>query len=122
MRYSTLAIAFACVIASGCATTQRSYQTTTTVSPAGPQQYTIGWTIQEAEDNGNENVLSTPRITVQAGTEGNIKVCDKSEENGVFCTALVNKTTHGLEALTTVTIKKDGQTTLNTSQKTIVKE
>lgn len=122
MRYSILAAVLASVMVSGCATSQKSYQTTTTVSPAGQQQYTIGWTIQATEEDGSENVLSTPRVTVQAGSEGSIKVCDDNEENGVFCTALVTKTPQGLEALTTVTVKKNGKAMLKTSQKTIVKE
>lgn len=122
MRYSILAVVLACLMASGCATAQKSYHTTTTVSPAGQQQYTVGWTITSTEEDGSENVLSSPRVTLQAGKEGKIEVCNETEENGVFCTALVKKTTQGLEALTTVTIKEDGKTTLNTSQKTVVKE
>jgi hypothetical protein len=121
MKYGTLAIVLAGVMVAGCVPTQKSYQTTTTVSPAGQQQYTVGWTIQSTGDDGKD-ILTTPTVTVSAGTEGEIKVCDENEENGVFCTALVNKTATGLEAVTTVTVKENRKTVLNTLQKTAVNQ
>jgi type II secretory pathway component GspD/PulD (secretin) len=120
MKYGTLAIVLAAIMVAGCATTQKSYQTTTTVSPAGPQQYTVGMTIQATGEDGKQDVLSTPKITVPAGEEGRITVGDEKEENGVFCTVLVEEKANGLETLTTVIVKEDGRTMLNTSQKTLV--
>jgi type II secretory pathway component GspD/PulD (secretin) len=122
MKSAMLAGVLATVMVAGCVTTQKSYQTTTTVTPAGQGQYTVGWTIQATEENGNQSILSTPTVTVPAGTEGEIKVCDEKQQDGVFCTALVNETPNGLETLTTVTVKEKGKTTLNTSQKTLVKK
>ncbi len=111
----------AAVMVAGCATTQKSYQTTTAVSPAGqPQQYMVEFKIRETGEDGKQNVLSAPRVTVKAGQEGQIKVCGEKEENGVFCTALVKETANGVEVHTTVTVKEDGTKVLNTLQKTVV--
>ena len=120
MKYTTLAVVLAAVMVAGCATTQKAYQTTTTVSPAGKQRYTVGITIQATAENGEQDVLSTPTITVPAGEEGKITVGDEKEENGVFCTVLVEEKENRLEALTTILVKEDGRTMLNTSQKTLV--
>ncbi len=105
MNYGTLAIVLAAIMVAGCATTQKSYQTTTTVSPAGQQQYTVGMTIQATGEDGKQDVLSTPKITVLAGTEGRITVGDEKEENGVFCTVLIEEKDNRLEALTTILVK-----------------
>jgi hypothetical protein len=131
MKHTTLAFVLAAVITlafvlatdmvAGCDTTQKAWQTTTTVSPIGQQQYTVGWTIQSTGDDGKD-ILTTPNVTVSAGTEGVIRVCGANEENGVFCTALVNKTATRLEVITTVTIKENGKTVLNTLQKTAVNQ
>lgn len=131
MKQTTLAFVLAAVITlafvlttdmvAGCDTAQRAWETTTTVSPIGQQQYTVGWTIQSTGDDGKD-ILTTPTVTVSAGTEGVIRVCGANEENGVFCTALVNKTATGLEVITTVTIKENGKTVLNTLQKTAVNQ
>jgi len=77
-------------------------------------------TIQATAEDGQQDMLSTPKITVPAGEEGQIKVGDEKEENGVFCTVLVEEKANGLETLTTVIVKEDGRTMLNTSQKTLV--
>ena len=84
-------------------------------------QYTVGWTIQSTGDDGKD-ILTTPNVTVSAGTEGVVRVRGANEENGVFCTALVNKTATGLEVVTTVTIKENWKTVLNTLQKTAVNQ
>ncbi len=120
MKYGPLAFVLAAIMVAGCATTQTSYRTTTTVSPAGPKQYTVCMTIQATAEDGQQDMLSTPKITVPAGEEGQIKVGDEKEENGVFCTVLVEEKANGLETLTTVIVKEDGRTMLNTSQKTLV--
>jgi len=120
MKYGTLAFALAALLFAGCATTQKSYQTTTTVSPAGLKQYAIDMTIQATGEDGKQDVLSTPKITVIAGKEGQIRVCDEREENGVICTVLVEEKENSLETLTTILVKEDGKTMLNTSQKTLV--
>ena len=120
MRRVAIAIALAAIMGTGCATTERSYQTSATVTPAGqPHQYTVEFRITEV---GREKVLNAPRVTVNAGQEGQIRVCDEKEDNGVFCTALVTETESGLEALTTVTVKADGKETLSSSQTTIIKK
>ena len=122
MRYASLAIALAAVMVAGCATTPKSYQTTTTVSPAGQQQYTVEFRIQETAEDGTQNVLSAPTAVTMAGKEATIKVCDEKEEDVIFCTVLVNETANGVEALTTITVKEDGKKILSTSQKTVMKK
>ena len=117
----TLAFVIATDMVAGSDTTQKAWHTTTTVSPIGQQQYTVGWTIQSTGDDGKD-ILTTPNVTVSAGTEGVVRVRGANEENGVFCTALVNKTATGLEAVTTVTVKENGKTVLNTLQKTAVNQ
>jgi uncharacterized lipoprotein YajG len=120
MKHATLAVVLAAMMVAGCATTKKSYQTTTTVSPAGQQQYTVGMTIQATGKDGKQDVLSTPKITVSVGKEGRITVGDEKEVNGVFCTVLVEENANRLETLTTIIVKEDGKTMLNTSQKTLV--
>ena len=122
MKYGTLAIVLAGVMAAGCVTTQKAYQTTTTVSPVGQQQYTVGWTIQTTEKDGSQRILSTPKVTVPAGMEGKVELSDDKEGNGVFCSVLVNEKANGFETLTTVIVKENGKTMLHTSQKTLVKK
>ena len=122
MKYAALAVVLAAAMVAGCATTQKSYQTRITVAPAGQQRYTVGMTIQATAENGEQDVLSTPKITVPAGEEGRIKVGDEKEENGVFCTVLVEEKANGLETRTTVIVKEDGKTMLNTSQTTLVEK
>ena len=56
------------------------------------------------------------------GEKGQLIVCDKTEENGLFCTAIVNDKKAGLETLTRITIKENGKTLLDTSHKTLVKK
>ena len=121
MKYTTLAFVLVAVMVAGCGTTQKAWQTTTTVSPTGQQQYTVGWTIQSTGGDGKD-ILTTPNVTVSAGTEGVVRLPGANEENGVFSTALVNKTATGLEAVTTVTVKENGKTVLNTLQKTAVNQ
>jgi type II secretory pathway component GspD/PulD (secretin) len=48
-------------------------------------------TIQATGEDGKQDILSTPKITVAAGKEGRISVGDEKEENGVFCTVLVEE-------------------------------
>jgi outer membrane murein-binding lipoprotein Lpp len=120
MKYGTLAFVLAAIMVAGCATTQKSYQTTTTVTPEGQQQYTVGMTIQATGEDGKQDILSTPKITVAAGKKGQINVGDEKEENGVFCSVLVEEKENRLEALTTILVKEGGRTVLNTSQKTLM--
>ena len=121
MRYESVVIALAAVMLAGCATTHKSYQTTTTVSPVGQQQYTVEFNIQETAGDGTQNLLSAPKLITKAGEEATIKACDEKEEDGIFCTAIVNEIADGIEALTTITVKEDGKKVLNTSQKTVMK-
>ena len=74
MKYTTLAFVLVAVMVAGCGTTQKAWQTTTTVSPTGQQQYTVGWTIQSTGGDGKD-ILTTPNVTVSAGTEVVVRVC-----------------------------------------------
>ena len=117
MRCAALVIALVAIMAAGCATTERSYQTSTTVAPAGPAHvYTVEFKIWQTGKDGEQTLLGAPMITLKAGEKARISMHDKKKESGIFCTALVTETESGLEALTTVIVKEEGTETLNTSQ------
>lgn len=98
------------------------YRTTTTVSPADQQQcYTVAFTIHEKGKDGKDVLGSAPTMSLPVGEEGFMEV-GKKEEGGIFCTALVNETAKSVEALTTVTVKDDGENIFNTCQKTVMKK
>ena len=73
-------------------------------------------------ENGKPVNRSTPRITVPVGEEGRFTVGDEKEMNGVFCTVLVEENANRLETLKTIIVKENGETMLNTPQKTLVEK
>lgn len=68
------------------------------------------------------SVSSTPKLVVKAGQEGQIKIGDENEENGVFCTALVKETDASIEAITSVTVKEKGSEKMSNSQSVTMKK
>jgi hypothetical protein len=75
----------------------------------------VKFKIMEIENDGKNKVIGAPYCEVQAGEESTISVA-KNEESGLFCTAIVNETEGGIEAVTTVVVKENGTEKLNTSQ------
>lgn len=122
MKYGILAIAIAAIIVTGCAPTPaaKAYQTTVTVKPVSAQRYSVDVSIVATDEDGKQDILSTPGITLPPGEEGQVKVGNNTEGNGVFCTMLIEEKPGKVEALTTVVIKEEGITVLNTTQKTVI--
>jgi hypothetical protein len=111
-------------LCAGCATTQQSYTTDVTVWRSDtPQQYVVEFKVSKTPlqgTKGETDLLSAPKMTVKAGQEAEIKVCDEKEDNGVFCKALVKEDGAGVNASTRVVVKAGGRETLNSAQNMIL--
>jgi hypothetical protein len=106
-----------------------AYRTEATVTPSDTaHQYVLQFVITELAKDGKTNVLNRPKVIVEAGQEAQIMVGeehtvgDQRRQSGIFCTAIVRETAAGVEAVTTVTIKKNGIEKLSTSQSMAVKK
>ena len=98
------------VVGSSCMTAQASYRTETTVTPgAQADEYVVHIKIMDSAKQGNEAVLSAPKLHVKTGEEGKCTVSDLNEQNGLFCTAIVNEIEGGIEAVTSVVMKHNGE-------------
>lgn len=130
MKIRIVALALGVLICAGCATTQRSYKTDMRITPGGiPHEYIVEYKITKIFKNlsgvskeEGENILSSPKLTVTAGREGQVKVCDSAEQNGVICTALVKENAEGIEAVGSIIVKEKGQEILSSSQNIIIKK
>ena len=119
---AVLVAALICAIVAGCAAAPRSYRTSAAVAPSGePHIYTVDFSISHVGEDGETRVLSSPRISVKAGQEGQIMICDEDGRNGYSCTALVTEREDGIEAVTRITVKEEGEEELCNSQSMIVK-
>ncbi|MEI6210143.1 MAG: hypothetical protein WCR06_00825 [bacterium] len=120
MKKRMIVLALAGIVCGGCATTQQSYRTEVTVRCAdAPQQYIVEFKVIQARTHGQKSetdFLSAPTITIKAGEEEEIKVCDEGEHNGVFCKALIKNEGGTINAATTVIVKTRDREALNTSQ------
>jgi len=123
MKYGILAIVIAAIMVTGCAPrpATKSYETTVTVEPVSDPRYAVHVSIVATHEDGKQDILSTPGITLPPGEEGQVNVPSDKEGNGIFCTMLINEKPGKVEALTTVVIKEDGMKVLNTTQKTVIK-
>jgi len=93
-----------------------AYRTDVKVSPAGiPHQYVVEFKIAETAPDGTTKLFS-PKITVTAGQEAEVKASEREDRDGVFCKALVKEHGDSVEALTTVTVKTGGIETMSSSQ------
>ena len=100
-----------------------TYRTETTVTPSDTaHQYVVQFRITEVAKHGKTNVLSAPKVVVEAGQEAQVMVGEQGGQSGIFCTAIVREIAPGVEAVTTVTIKKNGIEKLSTSQSMAVKK
>jgi hypothetical protein len=116
-------ITLAGLILCTCINAHAGYRTEATVTPGtDAHQYVVQFKIMDVENDGKTKVLATPLIVVQAGKEGTISVYKEKEESGLFCTALVNETEGGIEAVTTVVVKEKGTEKLSTAQSVTVKK
>jgi len=92
------------------------------VKPVSDQRYAVDVSIVATHEDGKQDILSTPGITLPPGEEGQVKMPSDKEGNGLFCTMLINEKPGEVEALTTVVIQEHGIKVLNTSQKTVIKK
>jgi hypothetical protein len=130
MKTTISALALGVLICTGCATTQRSYKTDLRIIPGNVfHTYVVEYKITETSkslsgtiEQENANILSVPALTVFAGREGQMKVCDPAEQNGVICTALVKENDEGIEAVTSVLVKEKGRTILNSLDNISIKK
>jgi hypothetical protein len=120
MQKAIVGLALLGVMCAGCATTQPSYTTDITVRRSDtPQQYVVEFKVSKTQLQGTKgatDLLSAPKMTVKAGQEGEIKVCDDNENNGVFCKALIKEDAAGVNAATRIVVKVAGMETLNSAQ------
>jgi hypothetical protein len=127
MRYGTIIIILAAIMVTGCATTDKSYQTGVTVTPLKrPHEYCVEFTISEKEGDGKSRILSKPMVVCNAGQEAALSSHStlyegKVRNRSVSGTVLVTEAKSRVEAVTTLNIKEDGKEVLNTSQTMIVK-
>ncbi len=112
----------AIVITPGKGTPPNTYGVRLKVAPVAGEanQFMVEFLISEKQPDGEENLLSTPKLTMLGGTEGTIKVVDEGEKNGVICTATVIPKANELQVDTSVTIKEDGRVLWSCSQETTV--
>jgi hypothetical protein len=123
LKHGILTIAIATIMVTGCAPrpAAKSYETTVTVKPVSNQRYAVDVSIVATGEDGKQDILSTPGITLAPGEEGQVNVPSDKEGNGLFCTMLIIEKQGKVEALTTVVINEDGIEVLNNSQKTVIK-
>ena len=121
MKKTIIAMAMGVLICSGCTSTQKSYQTSATVTQTKQaHQYTVEFKIKDIEGK-TENIVSAPKLIIKAGEKGEVRLCDEGGNNGVFCTALVTENENWIEAITKVTIKSEGKEDLSNTQTIIIK-
>lgn len=121
MRQRIVRALMAAGICGTCVAGQPSYKTEVKISPAATvHEYIVEFKITSTGKDGKPDVVGAPRITVNAGQEGRIKICDREERDGVFCIALVNENEGSVDALTSVIVKARGQETLNCAQNVVV--
>jgi len=100
-----------------CVAAQAGYRTEATVTPgAEAHEYVVQFKIMDVAKDGKAKVLSAPKIVVQAGKEGTVRVADEQADSGFLCTALVNETEGGIEATTALVVKEKGAEKLSTAQ------
>ena len=122
MRRTIIGLVVAGAICAGCGAPRRLYRTEATVAPAPTaHHYTVEFRIAELGRDGKAVVLSAPRLTVKAGQDGQIKVCDAREWNGIFCSARVDESDAAVQATTTVVVRSRGKATVNNAQTITVK-
>ena len=113
--------ALAGLMLGGCATAPHSYRTDVKVSPtASPHQYKVDFNLAEVGPDGAATTMSSPSITLNAGKEGQISVCDDQEKDGLFCKALVKENKDSVEVSTRVMLKAKGRETFNSAQSMVV--
>ncbi len=99
-----------------CVSADAGYRTEATVTPGpGGHQYLVKFEIMDVGADGKTDMLSAPRLLVEAGEEG--KAAFGTLTDNVSCSALVAETDTGVEVTTAVTVKEKGTVTLSTSQK-----
>jgi hypothetical protein len=105
------------------------YRTEVKVTPSDTaHQYVVQFGITEVAKDGKTNLLNSPKVVVEAGQEAQIMVGEEHtvrgqrRQSGIFCTAIVRETPAGVEAVTTVTVKKNGLEKLSTSQSIALKK
>lgn len=120
MKKTLIAIALIILMCFGCATTQKSYQTSATITQDTLEdRYTVLFKITEIEGE-TETILSQPKITVNTGMKGKIQQYDEAEQSGVFCTALVTEEGNKTEAITSVIIMNKGKEDVNNTHTLII--
>lgn len=122
MKKGMAVLALVGVLCAGCARGDRScsYRTDVLVRPSDtPQQYVVEFKVLRARPDRPESetdLLAAPKLTVRAGHEAEVKVCDEKEENGFFCKALVKEDGAAVNAVTRTVVKVAGKETHNSSQ------
>lgn len=106
-----------------CLGAEAAYRTEATVTPSGAaHQYVVQFKITDMAKDGKADVLSAPKLVVEAGKEAQVFVGDDQGQSGVFCTAIVREVADGIEGVTTVTIKDKGVEKLSSTQSITVKK
>ncbi len=101
---------------------QAEYHTEVKVVPSKePGQFFVEFKIIPKDKNDKSNLLSAPQqMIVSEGQEGKMKVIDDQEEVVLVCTALVAETDKGIEATTTITLRKNNDEKLSTYNSIII--
>lgn len=101
-----------------CASAQAGYRTEVKVLPhQTPNVFLVEFRIIDAKDG---KILSSPKLTLKAGAEGRVEICDK--DNGMICTAIIKEKEGEIETTTTVIIKEKGIEKLNHTHVTTIKK
>jgi len=95
-------------ILTGCTSSKVAYRSKATLTPATEAGlFDVAFVIEDIADPANPTVVSSPRLRLLKGKEGNMSVGD--DNSSIVCTALVDDASGKPEARTTVSIKKNGK-------------
>lgn len=108
----------AAVLMSGCVALSTGYEAQTSVWPSDKAgEYIIAFSIYENLAAGGERLVSSPRIKVKDGSEGEVTLGDK--HSSIKCSALVRSGDKGTTAAVRVRIEQ-GDKKVWTSRQTVM--
>ena len=92
----------------GCSSSKVEYRSRATLSPADETgQFDVAFVIEDLSKPEDSRVISSPRLRVLKGQEGQIFIGD--DKSNIVCTALVGDASGKPEVKTTVSVKKNGR-------------
>jgi len=117
---SVIAIVALGVLA-GCAGSRVAYRSKATLTPAeAAGQYDVSFLIEDVSDPAKPTVISSPRLRLLKGKEGQISIGDG--KNGITCTALVDDASGKPEARTDVSVRRYGEAVWSHRQTVVIAE